>query len=75
LKQPTAQRHIHQRYVNTELWQKAQAALGAANGETPDFLNEDNLARFGAYWSDGDTSPAKPVTPSGKTVAAHHRAP
>lgn len=42
----------HQRYVRTELWQQAKAALGEPDAPTPDFLNEDNLARFGAYWSD-----------------------
>jgi hypothetical protein len=42
----------HQRYVRTELWKRAKAALGEPNGSIPDFLNEDNLARFGAYWSD-----------------------
>ncbi len=42
----------HQRYVRTELWQKATAALGQPKAEVPDILNEDNLARFGAYWSD-----------------------
>jgi hypothetical protein len=42
----------HQRYVRTELWRKAHAALGSAAAGVPDFLNEDNLARFGAYWSE-----------------------
>ena len=42
----------HQRYVRTELWQKAKAALGELAAQVPDSLNEDNLARFGAYWSD-----------------------
>lgn len=42
----------HQRYVRTELWKKAKAALGEPETEAPDFLHEDNLARFGAYWSD-----------------------
>ena len=42
----------HQRYVRTELWRKAKAALGEADAAVPDFLREDNLARFGAYWSD-----------------------
>jgi hypothetical protein len=41
----------HQRYVRTELWQAAQSALGEPAAAGPDFLNEDNLARFGAYWS------------------------
>jgi hypothetical protein len=41
----------HQRYVRTELWKKAQAALGRPVEPIPDSLNEDNLARFGAYWS------------------------
>ncbi|MBI5383940.1 MAG: DUF5107 domain-containing protein [Verrucomicrobia bacterium] len=42
----------HQRYVRTELWKKAKAVLGEPDADVPDFLNEDNLARFGAYWSD-----------------------
>lgn len=42
----------HQRYVRTELWQRAQAALGQSGGAVPEFLNEDNLAPFGAYWSE-----------------------
>lgn len=48
----TAWPREHQRYVRTELWQRAKAALGEADTTAPDFLNEDNLARFGAYWSD-----------------------
>jgi len=42
----------HQRYVRTELWKKAKAALGEAVAEIPEYLGEDKLARFGAYWSD-----------------------
>jgi hypothetical protein len=42
----------HQRYVRTELWRKAQAALGNPGAAVPEFLNEDNLAQFGAYWSE-----------------------
>lgn len=42
----------HQRYTRTELWKRAKAALGEPAAEIPDLLNEDNLARFGAYWSD-----------------------
>ena len=41
----------HQRYIRSDLWKKAQAALGCSEAPVPDFLNEDNLARFGAYWS------------------------
>lgn len=41
----------HQRYVRTELWKQACAALGASGTEIPESLHEDNLARFGAYWS------------------------
>ena len=41
----------HQRYVRTELWKLACAALGKPDVEVPETLNEDNLARFGAYWS------------------------
>ena len=40
----------HQRYVRTELWRRARTALGEVVGPIPDSLNEDNLARFGAYW-------------------------
>jgi len=42
----------HQRYARSELWRKAHAALGRADGEVPARLNEDNLAAFGAYWSE-----------------------
>ncbi|MHB9007176.1 MAG: DUF5107 domain-containing protein [Limisphaerales bacterium] len=42
----------HQRYVRSELWTKARAALGEATAPAPESLGEDNLARFGAYWSD-----------------------
>lgn len=42
----------HQRYVRSELWRRANAALGHASAAVPDFLNEDTLAPFGAYWSD-----------------------
>jgi hypothetical protein len=42
----------HQRYVRTELWRNARAAFGDPDTAVPDTLNEDNLARFGAYWSE-----------------------
>ncbi|MDO8541075.1 MAG: DUF5107 domain-containing protein [Opitutaceae bacterium] len=42
----------HQRYLRSELWRKASAALGEPVDEVPEMLNEDNLARFGAYWSE-----------------------
>lgn len=42
----------HQRYVRTELWRAASAALAQSGTSVPDALGEDNLARFGAYWSD-----------------------
>jgi hypothetical protein len=48
----TAWPREHQRYVRTELWKKAMSASGQTDPEVPAFLNEDNLARFGAYWSD-----------------------
>jgi hypothetical protein len=48
----TAWPREHQRYTRTELWRQARARLGDLASEAPDFLNEDNLARFGAYWSD-----------------------
>jgi hypothetical protein len=42
----------HQRYVRTELWNTAKTALGQEADElVPESLGEDNLARFGAYWS------------------------
>jgi hypothetical protein len=31
---------------------EARQALGEPESETPEFLGEDILARFGAYWSD-----------------------
>jgi len=42
----------HQRYVRTELWRNAHDALGHPTTVVPEFLSEDNLARFGAYWSE-----------------------
>jgi hypothetical protein len=42
----------HQRYVRAELWRRAKAALGEPEALVPACLNEDDLARFGAYWSD-----------------------
>jgi len=42
----------HQRYVRTDLWKKAKAALEQPDAGVPESLNEDTLARFGAYWSD-----------------------
>jgi hypothetical protein len=42
----------HQRYIRTEMWRAANAALGEPEAEPPESLREDNLARFGAYWSD-----------------------
>lgn len=42
----------HQRQVRTELWRRAESALGREAVEVPEALGEDNLARFGAYWSD-----------------------
>jgi Domain of unknown function (DUF5107) len=42
----------HQRYVRTSLWKKSGAALGLSDTEIPESLGEDNLAEFGAYWSD-----------------------
>jgi hypothetical protein len=47
----TAWPREHQRYVRTELWKAANVALGQPNAPVPDSLNEDILARFGAYWS------------------------
>ena len=41
-----------QRYVRSELWKMANAELGENTDDVPDFLNEDNLSPFGAYWSD-----------------------
>jgi hypothetical protein len=31
---------------------QAKAALGEIDAATPDLLRKDNLAHFGAYWSD-----------------------
>jgi hypothetical protein len=42
----------HQRHTRGDLWKRACQAIGKAGTEAPDFLGEDNLARFGAYWSD-----------------------
>lgn len=48
----TAWPREHQRYVRTELWRQARAQLSQPTDPIPDSLGEDNLARFGAYWSD-----------------------
>lgn len=42
----------HQRYVRTQLWERAQAGLSQPVTAPPASLGEDRLARFGAYWSD-----------------------
>jgi hypothetical protein len=42
----------HQRYVRTALWRGAHAALGVPQAAVPESLCEDNLARFGEYWSE-----------------------
>ncbi len=42
----------HQRYTRSDLWKQASLALGKTDTEPPECLGEDNLARFGAYWSD-----------------------
>lgn len=47
----TAWPREHQRYVRTDLWKAANALRGRPDATVPDTLNEDNLARFGAYWS------------------------
>ena len=41
----------HQRYIRSELWRQAREALGLPGFPVPEFLSEDNLAQFGAYWS------------------------
>lgn len=41
----------HQRYVRTELWNKACKQLDEPDAPTPEFLHEDELAQFGADWS------------------------
>lgn len=43
----------HQRYVRTRLWNAARRAMGMEAGNKPESLGEDDLAEFGAYWSDG----------------------
>jgi len=50
----------HQRYVRTELWRRAKAALKEVDAPVPDFLHEDNLAQFGAYWSDDRSAVGPP---------------
>lgn len=42
----------HQRSVRTTLWKSARRALCLSDAEVPEALNEDNLAEFGAYWSE-----------------------
>jgi hypothetical protein len=38
--------------VRTELWKKACEQTGRDTENIPEFLHEDELAEFGAYWSD-----------------------
>ena len=48
----TAWPREHQRYVRTRTVEEGASRAGRAGSTpSPDFLNEDNLARFGAYWS------------------------
>jgi len=42
----------HQRYVRTRLWQRARAAMNLPLEPVPEELGEDDLAPFGAYWSE-----------------------
>ncbi len=42
----------HQRYTRSDLWKGACNVLGRPQEPPPPSLGEDNLARFGAYWSD-----------------------
>jgi hypothetical protein len=42
----------HQRYVRTDLWNRATATLGIVDQPPPAALGEDRLAQFGAYWSE-----------------------
>ena len=42
----------HQRYVRTELWKSARKMLGLADEPVPENMGEDDLAAFGAYWSE-----------------------
>ena len=42
----------HQRHVRTTLWKRARSALGLPGAEVPEALHEDDLAPFGAYWSE-----------------------
>ena len=42
----------HQRYVRTELWKAARRMAGLNDALVPEGLGEDDLAPFGAYWSE-----------------------
>lgn len=67
----------HQRYVRTDLWRRAHEALGRDAGEPPDSLGEDNLAPFGAYWSE-DPAPAprtRPTRPANRFTTKSSTAP
>jgi hypothetical protein len=48
----TAWPREHQRYVRTELWKRADTLLGQPSEPVPETLNEDDLAAYGAYWTD-----------------------
>lgn len=41
---------IHQRYVRQELWNKIEDKLGLDTVTKLNWMGEDNLAQFGAYW-------------------------
>lgn len=42
----------HQRYVRTRIWQAARQMMGEPAEPVPESLGEDDLAPFGAYWSE-----------------------
>lgn len=48
----TSWQREHQRYTRTNLWKRIKAAMGESNSMNPNCLNEDNLALYGAYWSE-----------------------
>lgn len=41
---------VHQRYVRQELWKKIENELGLEPVTKLNWMGEDNLASFGAYW-------------------------
>ena len=62
----------HQRHVRTELWKKAQAALGRPHESAPDSLNEDKLAQFWGLLGGLAPCATRTVRKVGRSLNADH---